>query len=69
MLRLRYPASDRLPRMKPVAVAAALLLLVASCSTSEPEGPPVELPPVGGKFDYQIGGVYQPMWQPVWQPV
>ncbi|MEV6242520.1 endo alpha-1,4 polygalactosaminidase [Lentzea sp. NPDC051838] len=46
--------------MKPVAALAALLLLVASCSTSEPEAPPVELPPSGGKFDYQIGGVYQP---------
>ncbi|SDH23087.1 Glycoside-hydrolase family GH114 [Lentzea fradiae] len=46
--------------MKPVAAVAALLLLVASCSTSEPELPPVELPPSGGKFDYQIGGAYQP---------
>ncbi|SEQ30883.1 Glycoside-hydrolase family GH114 [Lentzea xinjiangensis] len=46
--------------MKPAAAAAALLLLVASCSASEPELPPVELPPSGGKFDYQIGGVYQP---------
>jgi hypothetical protein len=59
VLRLRYPADDRLPRMKPVAVVAALLLLVASCSASEPEVP-VELPPSGGRFDYQIGGVYQP---------
>jgi hypothetical protein len=46
--------------MKPVAALAALLLLVASCSTSEPEPPSVQLPPSGGKFDYQIGGVYQP---------
>ncbi|HUQ58114.1 endo alpha-1,4 polygalactosaminidase [Lentzea sp.] len=46
--------------MKPVAALAALLLLVASCSASEPEPPQVELPPSGAKFDYQIGGVYQP---------
>jgi hypothetical protein len=45
--------------MKPAAAAAALLLFVASCTASESEAP-VELPPAGGKFDYQIGGVYQP---------
>lgn len=60
MLRPRHLIAGTLPRMKPVAALAALLLLVASCSTSEPEPPPVELPPSGGKFDYQIGGVYQP---------
>jgi hypothetical protein len=46
--------------MKTAAAAAALLLFVASCSASEPDLPPVEMPPIGGKFDYQIGGVYQP---------
>jgi len=60
VLRPRHLIAGTLPRMKPVAALAALLLLVASCSTSEPEPPAVELPPSGAKFDYQIGGVYQP---------
>jgi hypothetical protein len=60
VLRLRHLAGGTLPRMKTAAAAAALLLLVASCSASEPELPPVEMPPTGAKFDYQIGGVYQP---------
>lgn len=45
--------------MKTAVAAAALLLLVTSC-TSAPELPPVQLPPAGGQFDYQVGGVYQP---------
>lgn len=59
LLRLRNPATDRLPRMKTTAVVAALLLLVASCS-SEPDLPPRELPPAGAQLDYQLGGAYQP---------
>ncbi|MGW4212835.1 endo alpha-1,4 polygalactosaminidase [Lentzea sp. NPDC004789] len=46
--------------MKPAAAAAALLLFVASCSGSDSEAQSVELPPSGAKFDYQIGGIYQP---------
>ncbi|GGU49812.1 endo alpha-1,4 polygalactosaminidase [Lentzea flava] len=48
MLRLRY------------LTVGTLLLLVASCGTSEPETPRVELPPAGARFDYQIGGPYRP---------
>jgi hypothetical protein len=59
LLRLRYPVSDTLPRMKTAAVVAALLLLVTSCS-DEPDLPPREMPPAGGQLDYQLGGAYQP---------
>lgn len=54
---------DRRRTSRTVAAAAAAVILalgVAACSATAPTTAGVALPPAGGRFDYQLGGAYEP---------